>query len=241
MLKVQNKKDLEIKIESIPKHSNPKVELEQYSTPATIAADILWNAYTLGDIDNKNILDLGSGTGIFTIGSSLLNSKYSIGIDIDKQSIDLAIETANSMEIKNYKFLNEDLNSFKPKTPSKPQSNQITLNKVTTEDLNETIVKCTNSPIDTLIQNPPFGSQLRAKKGSDRTFIQIAMGLSPVIYSFHMANTESFLNSYFNDLGGKITHKFLYNFPIPKIYDFHTKNSKNVDVIVLRVENKNLN
>ncbi|MDR1820080.1 MAG: METTL5 family protein [Methanobrevibacter sp.] len=241
MLKVQNKKDLEIKIESIPKHPNPKVELEQYSTPATIAADILWNAYNLGDIDNKNILDLGSGTGIFTIGSSLLNSKYSIGIDMDKQSVDLAIETAKSMEIENYKFLNEDLNSFKSTTSNKPQSNQPTLNNVTTKDLNEAIVKYTIGPIDTLIQNPPFGSQFKAKKGSDRTFIQIAMSSSPVIYSFHMANTESFLNNYFNDLGGKITHKFLYDFPIPKIYDFHTKDSKNVNVIVLRVENKNLN
>lgn len=223
MLKIQNKKDLEIRIESIPKHPNPKIELEQYSTPATIAADVLWNAYTLGDIEDKNILDLGSGTGIFTIGSALLNAKYSVGIDVDGESIDLAIKTANSMEINRCMFLNRDLNLFY---------------KMSSDELNKSLNQDILDPVDVIIQNPPFGSQYKGKKGSDRIFIQVAMNLSPVIYSFHMSKTENFLNSYFKNLGGKITHKFLYDFPIPKLYDFHIKNSKNIQVIVLRVENE---
>ena len=35
-----------------------------------------------------------------------------------------------------------------------------------------------------------------------------------------------------NDL--EITHIFRYNFPIPKIYEFHTRESANVEVIVIR-------
>ncbi|MDR2623769.1 MAG: METTL5 family protein [Methanobrevibacter sp.] len=222
MLKVKSKKDLEIKIESIPKHTNPKIELEQYSTPATIAADVLWNAYILGDIDDKNVLDLGSGTGIFTIGSALLNAKCSVGMDVDKGSIDLAIKTVNSMGINNCKFLNEDLSLF---------------NDISFDRSSKSITNGLLNSVDTIIQNPPFGSQYMGKRGSDRVFIQIAMSLSPVIYSFHMSKTENFLNSYFKDLGGNITHKFLYDFSIPKIHDFHTKDSKSIQVIVLRVEN----
>ncbi|MDR2874136.1 MAG: METTL5 family protein [Methanobrevibacter sp.] len=225
MSKLKSKKSLEVKIESIPKHPNPKVELEQYSTPATIAADILWNAYILGDIDKKNILDLGSGTGIFTIGSLLLGAKYSIGVEIDKESIDLAIKTAKSMELANYNFLNEDLYSF---------------TDLSNENLNKDIFKEIFNPVDTVIQNPPFGSQFKGKRSSDRIFIQVAMLLSPVVYSFHMAKTENFLDSYFKSYNGKITHKFYYDFPIPKIYDFHKMQSKNIQIIVLRVENRNL-
>jgi putative methylase len=66
------------------------------------------------------------------------------------------------------------------------------------------------------------------------------MALSPVVYSFHMAKTENFLDSYFKNYNGKITHKFFYDFPIPKIYNFHKMQSKNIQIIVLRVENKNL-
>jgi putative methylase len=225
MFKIQSKKSLEIKIESIPKHPNPKVELEQYSTPATIAADVLWNAYILGDIDKKNIMDLGSGTGIFAIGSLLLGAKYTIGIDIDKESTDLAIKTAKSLGLTNYKFLNEDLYSF---------------NDISNKNSNKPIFKEIFNSVDTIIQNPPFGSQFKGKKASDRIFIQVAMALSSVVYSFHMAKTENFLDKYFKKYNGKITHKFFYDFPIPKIYDFHKMHSKTIQIIVLRVENENL-
>ena len=50
MKKITKKKHLEMAIQKVPKHPNPKVDLEQYFTPATIAADLLWNAYSLEDI-----------------------------------------------------------------------------------------------------------------------------------------------------------------------------------------------
>ena len=57
MLKVKSseilirKRDLEIILQGIPAHLNPKVKLEQYTIPANLAADILFHAcYTYGDI-----------------------------------------------------------------------------------------------------------------------------------------------------------------------------------------------
>ena len=105
-------------LENVPKHPNPKVDLEQYSTPATIAADLVWNAYGLGDIDNMGVLDLGCGTGIFAIASSLMGASYSLGVDIDDESVALAKITQNciseqyDVDVSNTNFIVGDINSF---------------------------------------------------------------------------------------------------------------------------------
>lgn len=201
MKKITKKKHLEMTIQKVPKHPNPKVDLEQYSTPATIAADLLWNAYSLGDIADKKVMDLGCGTGIFAIASKLLGAASAIGVDIDKDSIDLASSYCGDVN-----FICSDICDLE-----------------------------NDFDVDTIFQNPPFGSQKNAKKGADLKFISKAIELSPkVLYSFHMASTEEFLISYFEKNDLEITHIFRYNFPIPKIYEFHTRESANVEVIVIR-------
>ena len=199
MKKITKKKHLEMAIQKVPKHPNPKVDLEQYSTPATIAADLLWNAYSLGDIADKKVMDLGCGTGIFAIASKLLGAASAIGVDIDKDSTDLASSYCGDVD-----FICSDICDLE-----------------------------NDFDVDTIFQNPPFGSQKNAKKGADLKFISKAIELSPkVLYSFHMASTEEFLISYFEKNDLEITHIFRYNFPIPKIYEFHTRESANVEVIV---------
>jgi putative methylase len=84
------KKELEIILQKVPLFDNPKSHLEQYVTPANIAADILFIAYHLGDINDKIIIDFGCGTGIFSIGASYLGAKKIYGFDIDKKSIEIA-------------------------------------------------------------------------------------------------------------------------------------------------------
>ena len=89
--------------------------------------------------------------------------------------------------------------------------------------------------VDTLFQNPPFGSQRRADKGQDLKFVKKAVEINAqVLYSFHMASTEEFLMKFYADNNLEITHIFRYKFPIPKIYDFHNKEKQIVDVIVIR-------
>lgn len=201
MKKITKKKHLEMAIQKVPRHPNPKVDLEQYSTPANIAADLLWNAYSLEDIADKKVMDLGCGTGIFAIASKLLGAASAIGVDIDKDSTDLASSYCGDVD-----FICSDICDLE-----------------------------NDFDVDTIFQNPPFGSQKNAKKGADLKFISKAIELSPkVLYSFHMASTEEFLISYFEKNDLEITHIFRYNFPIPKIYEFHTRESANVEVIVIR-------
>ena len=206
MKKITRKKHLEMKLQSIPAHPKPKVGLEQYTTPSVIASDLIWNAYSFGDIENRNIIDLGCGTGIFTIASALMGANSSTGVDIDRDSVDLAFEVGKKFGLDNVDFICSDICDF-----DEPHE------------------------IDTLFQNPPFGSQKKADKGEDLKFVQKAIDLNPeVMYSFHMASTQDFLMEYYARNNLEITHIFKYNFPIPKIYDFHTKEKQNVNVIVIR-------
>ena len=76
MKKITRKKHLEMKIQSIPPHPKPKVELEQYSTPSNIASDLLWNALSLGDIKNKNVYSICLRSMITRTRIVALNSKY---------------------------------------------------------------------------------------------------------------------------------------------------------------------
>ncbi|WP_407412861.1 METTL5 family protein [Methanobrevibacter sp.] len=208
MKKITRKKHLEMKLQSIPTHPKPKVGLEQYTTPSVIASDLLWNAASLGDIEGKNVLDLGCGTGIFAIGSALMGANSSLGIDIDSDSIDLAGEVSYNLNVGNVEFIQSDICDF----------------------------NCSYE-VNTVFQNPPFGSQRKVDSGQDLKFVKKAIELDfDVLYSFHMASTEEFLMDYYNENNLDITHIFRYEFPIPKIYDFHTKENRNVNVIVLRAE-----
>lgn len=208
MKKITRKKHLEMMLQSIPSHPKPKVDLEQYTTPSVIASDLVWNAFSLGDIDGKKVFDLGCGTGIFAIASALMGANLAVGVDIDEDSIDLANEVSYGLNVDNLKFIRSDVDDF----------------------------NC-GLDVNTVFQNPPFGSQRKADRGQDLKFVKKAIELEcDVLYSFHMASAEEFLTEYYSKNDLDITHIFRYAFPIPKIYDFHTKENQNVSVIVLRAE-----
>ena len=208
MKRITRKKHLEMRLQAIPSHPKPKVNLEQYTTPPIIASDLVWNAFSLGDIEEKNVFDLGCGTGIFAIASAMMGANLAVGIDIDSDSIDLAREVAFNLKVDNVKFIQSDICDF----------------------------NC-GFDVNTVFQNPPFGSQRRADAGQDLKFVRKAIELgSDVLYSFHMASTEEFLLNYYDENNLDITHIFRYSFPIPKLYEFHTKDNQNVSVIVLRAE-----
>ncbi|MDP3484137.1 MAG: RNA methyltransferase, partial [Methanobacteriaceae archaeon] len=134
-------------------------------------------------------------------------------IDIDFDALIMAREISEKLG------LNEKINFI-----------EMDINNISSEK-----IKC----MDTCIQNPPFGSQLKVKKGADRIFMEKAIHIANVVYSFHMAETEDFVENYFSNLGGKITHKFYYTFSIPLTYSFHKQEAKKIEVIVVRVEKIN--
>lgn len=88
---VVRKRDLAIKLQQVMPHPEPKIALEQYTIPADIAAEILFQAcYVHGDIEHKIVADLGTGTGRLALGASMLGAGYVVGVDVDLLSLDVA-------------------------------------------------------------------------------------------------------------------------------------------------------
>ena len=83
-------KELEMILQKVPTYERPNPFIEQYMTPANIAADIIFTAFRFGDIQDKKVVDLGCGTGIFSFGAKYANAEEVIGIDIDEKSIEIA-------------------------------------------------------------------------------------------------------------------------------------------------------
>ncbi len=94
------KQQLEITLQQLKPLDSRDPKLEQYSTPADIAADIVWEAFAAGDIEGRSVADLGCGNGVFSIGSKLLGAESVTGIDIDPKAVEVARENARTLGLK---------------------------------------------------------------------------------------------------------------------------------------------
>ncbi len=202
-------KRLEIELEKVIGFESSIPMLEQYKTPASIAASLCHMAYLFGDIQDKNILDLGCGTGILSIGAALLNAKKVYGIDCDENAIRIAY--LNSKYLKKIKFMcfdvmNIDANLFE------------------------------NEKIDTVIMNPPFGSQ---NKYADRPFLEKALEFGNIIYTIHNKGSFKFIKRFISP--SIITNAFCCKFMIPHTFFFHKEDTKNIDVEIYRIKNNKWN
>ncbi|NLL94470.1 MAG: methyltransferase domain-containing protein [Thermoplasmatales archaeon] len=104
------KRDLEIALESVKPFEDPDPALEQYATPATMAADVLFRAYSVGDVAGKVVWDYGCGTGVFAIGAALLGASESHGIDVSPAAIAIARENAERLGV-DVSFVQGDVSS----------------------------------------------------------------------------------------------------------------------------------
>jgi len=96
---ISRKRRLEIVLQKIGPLDTRSAKLEQYSTPAAIAADILWEAFCTGDIAGKRVVDLGCGNGVFAIGAKLMGAAEVLGVDIDESAVKLARNNAKSLSL----------------------------------------------------------------------------------------------------------------------------------------------
>lgn len=201
MYRSMKKKDLEIALERVRPFTDPDPALEQYPTPATIAADILFSAYSAGDIQGMKVMDLGCGTGIFSIGAALLGAGMVVGYDISESALEIARENASGFGL--------DI------------------------DFKESRIEDVNEGADTVIMNPPFGSQ---RKGADRPFLEKAMDSAERIYSIHMANTLDFIREYAEAHGRALASYKIYKYVIPHTFSFHTKTKQTVEIAAVLIQ-----
>ncbi len=116
------------KLEGFP---DPKPELEQYRTPGDVAAELLWLAYSAGDIPEKVVADLGAGTGVLSIGATLLGAEKVYAVEVDEKALEVARKNASLLGVdEKIEFIHADATEF-------------------------------DRRVDTVVMNPPFGSQVK--------------------------------------------------------------------------------
>jgi len=119
-------------LERINGFESPDLNLEQYQTPAPLAARLLFHASVNGHITGRNVCDLGCGTGILSIGAALLGAAHVIGIDSDENALEIARKNARELET-DIGFIHQTVTS-------------------------SLVVPMTSG---TVVMNPPFGARKR--------------------------------------------------------------------------------
>lgn len=108
------KKRLEILLESCDAFKDPKIRLEQYTTPSGVAAEIINLAYLKGDVLGKNVYDLGCGTGKLAIGCACIGAKNVSGFDRDEDALKIAEKNSKRLDV-DINWINSDVKDIKGK------------------------------------------------------------------------------------------------------------------------------
>lgn len=205
MKQIVSKSGLAIALSQLEGFSKPKVREEQYIMDSEIGAFVLWNAYLLGDIEEKVIADLGCGTGVLGIGALLLGAKRVLFVDSDKEAIVTAKNNLFYMKSEGYRLGN---------------------GKFIVEDVGKLSLKS-----DVVVQNPPFGTKIRH---NDILFLEKALKTAPVVYSFHKSESKTFLEQFSAKKNAKITHIWGFRFPLKAAFAFHRRQMHRINVSCFR-------
>ncbi len=200
-------RELEMALERIERREQREISLEDYPTPAPIAAAILYAAeMEHGDIRDKVVVDLGCGDGIFAIGAAMLGARGVIGIDVQSKALKVCQ--------RNSRLLGTD------------GVTDWVLGEVTSLGLRD---------VDTVVSNPPFGVK---KRGADVAFLTKALSIAKVTYSIHLAGEKNreFLRRKIEGLGGRVTQIETFEFPIPRLFEFHRRERHRTQVDLYRIE-----
>lgn len=201
---VRRRKELERALEQAPRPPAADPDREQVRTPAPVAADLLWLAHEQGEIVDREVLDLGCGTGIFSLGAALLGARRVVGVDADGASVAVARELLESaLPGADASFVEADLSQWHP------------------------------DPCDTVVMNPPFGAQRAARRG-DRVFYDRAAEALRLRHGaawfLQQPVSERFLAAYARDLGAEVEKVAEWDYPLEAAHAFHRQETKRLSV-----------
>ncbi|KAK6090700.1 hypothetical protein P3W45_000423 [Vairimorpha bombi] len=125
-------KDLKIELSKIKHFENVKYKLEQYMTPADLAAHVIYTIHNVyNDIENKKILDLCCGTGMLSAACGFFNPELVMGVDICQEALDVYKENLEGFI--DFDIIRSDFNNL----------------------------NLSPDFFDTIIMNPPFGTKIK--------------------------------------------------------------------------------
>jgi putative methylase len=210
---------LEIKLQSFEVLKDPREDLEQYQTPATMAARLLYIALGNDDVAGRRVLDPGCGNGCLGIGAALLGARSVTCMDVDPRMVELARSNIQKVPpgiAENVRIVERSVIDELTK-----KGRSAAVNGVEEE-----------TSWDTVIMNPPFGAQSR---GADRPFLRLAFERADSIYSIHRMGTRDFVEKASKGAGFTVDWREDDSFPIPHMFHFHTRERENVGVTLFRL------
>ena len=142
----------------------------------------------------SSYLDVGCGKGLNTKHFAKDITKVS-GIDLSKKDVEIAKN--------NLKFAEKEL--------------KIKLDKA---EFIVGDVKKFNKKADVVLQNPPFGVKV---KHADKVFLEKAIEIAPLIYSFHKLESGRFIDKFTEQKGFKMSHFWTFDWPLKMTMKFHKK------------------
>ncbi|MFD1599718.1 METTL5 family protein [Halobellus rarus] len=202
------KSALETQLAVVAGFEDPQADLEQYPTPPELAAHVVHVADLNGDVEDRLVVDLGTGTGMLALGAALRGPSRVVGIDVDR--------TALSTAVKNRRRV----------------GTRAPIDWVHADATRAPL--CPDGPT-TVLMNPPFGAQ-RGNEHADRAFLETAASIADVSYSVHNAGSREFVESFAADRGGSVTHAFQATLALERQFDFHEADAEEIDAEVYRIE-----
>ena len=206
-------RQLEAALQEVEAFPKPSIQLEQYPTPADLAARMLYTAEaSFGDLDGRLVADLGTGCGVLSMGAALLGAEHVLAVEIDPSAA--AVAAANAVEFE----VNVDL---------------------VLGDVASLPVLCAGrvGRFDTVVMNPPFGTKL---KGADMLFLQRALQMvrpGGAVYSLHKSSTREHVGTKGKEWGCSEAEVLAeLAFPLPRVHRFHKQNSLDVQVDLWRFQ-----
>jgi len=195
------KSEFELILSRLKPFSAPVKSLEQYPSPASLVADIVYQAFLQGNVQGKVIADLGCGSGFFALACALLGAKKVYGIDLDPNALAVARENEAMLKQEydvSVDWLESDVSGF-------------------------------FLPVDVVFQNPPFGIKKKnadrvfIEKALEVSPLVYSLHMSN-------PGTRSFINGFVQRLSARIVSVKEYSFAIPRLFESHMSNVRHIKV-----------
>ncbi|EFC38429.1 predicted protein [Naegleria gruberi] len=222
----------------IQNFQKPKIKLEQYITTPHLASHTLYTAqFSFDDIEGKEVLDLGIGTGMLGLGACLLEAKHVTGVDIDEDALNICRENVKSIiddvdeEMAQHftyrlDLIQSDVLQFERMIKNRAQKLKDKYKKI--EDGYRLF--------DTVLLNPPFGTRI---KGADMMFLKVASELTRnAVYSLHKTSTRDYVTQKAAKWGFEVKVVAELNYDLEASYSFHKKKSQQIQVDLIRLKRK---
>lgn len=199
-------KQLEGLLGSLQQFSSPKIDLEQYPTGSHIASRMLFTAEnSYGDVTNKVVADFGCGCGTLGLAAALLGAQHVVGFDMDTDSLEIASENADDLEL-DMELVQCDISNL----------------------------RWQGQVVDTVVMNPPFGTRKKGADMVFLSLaLKIASGAVYSLHKTTTRDhvKRSALRDY-NALSAEVLCEL--RFDVPQLYKFHKRKEVDIAVDLWR-------